>query len=165
MVGRAIFPLMVLLVLAGCNDVADTGPVAIKYDREICQYCKMIISDPHFAAEVRLRKGDKVYKFDDIGGAILWLEHKKPGETPETEIWVRDMKTGSKWLDARKVQFLGEQHSPMEYGFGAVEEQEEGAISFAEMRKKVIAHGSNSYCAPPPETGDGPDVKANKAKG
>ena len=156
---------MMLLVLTGCKDENATGPVAIKYDREICQYCKMIISDPRFAAEIRLAKGDEVFKFDDMGGAVLWLETRKTSETPQTEIWVRDMKTGTKWLDAKKVYYIGKQHSPMDYGFGAVETKEDGAVDFAEMRKQVIAHGSNSHCETPPATGERPSANANDKKG
>ncbi|HHI81727.1 MAG TPA: hypothetical protein ENJ99_01100 [Rhizobiales bacterium] len=143
--------LMAVTLLGGCWGEPETGPVKIKYDRETCQYCMMIISDPHFAAEVRLEKGGRVYKFDDIGGAMLWLEGKKAQQTAETEIWVRDMKTGTKWLDARKAFFLSGAHSPMDYGFGALERKTKGAVTFSEMRKAVIARGSTSHCQTPPE--------------
>ncbi len=162
---KLLFVMAMLVLLTGCKDDQATGPVDIKYDREVCEYCKMIISDPRFAAEVRLTKGGKVFKFDDMGGVILWLQHEKPGETPQTEIWVRDMKTGTKWLDAKKAFYIGKQHSPMEYGFGAVAEKETNAISFAEMRKQVIAHGSTSRCAPPPQTGERPSIDAVGQKG
>ncbi len=156
---------LAVLMLAGCNDENATGPVEIKYDREVCEYCKMIISDPRFAAEVRLKKGATVFKFDDLGGAVLWLETKKQSETPETEIWVRDMKTGTKWLDAKKAYYLGKQHSPMDYGFGAVESKQNGSLNFTQMRQRVIAHGSTSYCAPPPETSEQPSLNASGKKG
>ena len=143
--------LMAVTLLGGCWGEPETGPVKIKYDREICQYCKMIISDPHFAAEIRLAKGAHVFKFDDIGGAVLWLEGQKAKQTAQTEIWVRDMKTGTKWLDAQKAYFLSGAHSPMDYGFGALAEKTKGAVTFDEMRKTVIARGSTSHCQTPPD--------------
>ena len=62
--------LSVLFVLGGCQGEPESGPVDIKYGRETCEYCRMIISDPRFAVEVRQKPGAKVYKFDDIGDAI-----------------------------------------------------------------------------------------------
>ena len=154
MVKGSFFLIATVLFLGGCFGEPDTGPVEIRYGREVGEFCKMIISDPRYAAELRKAKGEKVYKFDDIGDAIHWLKQVKWKETGEMEFWVRDMKTGKKWLDARKVYYLGGQHTPMEYGFGAFEQKKKGTISFAEMRKKVIAAGATSRC----DTSDHPNA-------
>jgi nitrous oxide reductase accessory protein NosL len=149
MIGRQIFTSIGFAVLlGGCWGEPETGPVEIRYGREVGEYCQMIISDPRYAAEIRRAKGEKVFKFDDIGDAIHWLKLKKWELTPELEIWVRDMNTGKKWLAARKVFYRPDQHSPMEYGFGAVEEKVAGVVDFDEMRKRVIAHGSTTRCEP-----------------
>ncbi len=137
------------LMLAGCTGEPQTGPAEIRYDRETCDYCRMIISDPRFAAEIRRGKGSEVFMFDDIGDAIHWLKRAGWKKTGETEFWVRDMKTGTKWLDARKVWYLPGQHSPMAYGYGAFAEKSDDAVSFEEMRKAVIAKGSSAYCDTP----------------
>lgn len=137
------------LLLTGCWDEPETGPVEIIYGRDSGTFCKMIISDPRFAAEIREGKGKKVYKFDDIGDAIHWLKGVTWKQTPETEFWVMDMATGKKWLDARKVWYLPGQHSPMEYGYGAMSEQSAGTISFSDMRKAVLARGATSRCETP----------------
>ena len=150
------------LLLGGCFGEPQTGPVEIRYGREVGEFCKMIISDPRYATEIRRAKGEKVYKFDDIGDAIHWLKLEKWGNTDQIEFWVRDVDTGKKWLDARKAYYLGDLHSPMEYGFGAIEQKRQGAISFAEMRAKVIAKGATSRC----DTPDHPNapLKDNKEK-
>lgn len=140
------------VVLGGCWGEPETGPVDIKYGREAGEYCGMIISDPRFAAEIRKGKGEEILKFDDIGDAIHWLKDAPWKETKETEFWVRDMDTGKKWLDARSVQYLSGQHSPMEYGFGAIEAARDGSMTFGEMRKSVIARGSTSRCETPSRT-------------
>ena len=137
------------LFLSGCWEEQSSGPEDIKYDREVCTYCKMIISDPRFAAEIRQAKGKPIRKFDDIGDAMHWLKLVPWKETPQTEIWVRDMATGKTWLDARKSFYISGRHSPMEYGFGAVAEKTEGAVSFEVMRKTVLARGSTSRCEQP----------------
>lgn len=40
-------------------------PIPIEKDKDICDYCKMVISDLKFAGEIIDKKG-KVYKFDDL---------------------------------------------------------------------------------------------------
>jgi len=149
MLRSLVLSLLLPIMLAGCWGEDETGPVDIKYDREVCQYCKMIISDPRFAVEVRQGKGKEVFKFDDMGDAVHWLKLAPWKETSETEIWVRDMTTGKKWLEAKKVWYVAGQHTPMEYGYGAVAEKTQGAFSFEEMRKRVIAHGSTTRCETP----------------
>jgi len=44
-----------MLPLAGCD--SDTGPADVKFGRDVCEMCGMIISDPRFVTEVRL--GDR----------------------------------------------------------------------------------------------------------
>jgi copper chaperone NosL len=52
--------LSVMMMLQGCN----TGPVPIAYGKDQCHFCKMIISERSFGAELVTTKG-KVFKFDD----------------------------------------------------------------------------------------------------
>lgn len=49
-----------LLMLQSCS----SGPVAIQYGKDGCDFCKMVISDNRFGAELVTAKG-KIYKFDD----------------------------------------------------------------------------------------------------
>ena len=136
------------LALVGCKE--RSGPEPIHFDRETCEICNMIISDPRFAAEIRDPKG-RVHKFDDIGDAIHWMIRQdwfKAGKKPK-EFWVMNMKDGKTWLDARKAFYLPGQVTPMDYGFGAVPEKEPGAVAFEEMKKRVIARGLSSRCSNP----------------
>jgi len=141
--------LLTVILLTGCWGEPESGPVDIRYDREECAYCRMIISDPRFAAEIRKAKGEDTVKFGDIGDAIHWLNEASWKPTAETEFWVRDLNTGKKWLDARKVWYLPDQVTPMDYGYGAVEEKTAKTVSFEEMQAKVIARGSTSRCTTP----------------
>jgi len=131
--------------LAACKP--KSGPEPIHYDREVCEMCNMIISDPRFAAEIRAPDGS-LHKFDDIGDAVHWLIRQdwgKAGKAPK-EFWVMDMNDGKTWLDARKAWYVPGKTTPMDYGFGAVPEKVPGALGFAEMKKKVIARGLSSRC-------------------
>ncbi|MDD5240558.1 MAG: protein NosL [Sulfuricella sp.] len=127
-----------LLLLTACSRAPETGPVEIKWDRDICTRCSMAISDRHYAVEVRGGPKKQVSKFDDIGCAIFWLKDKPWSNDPNTEIWVADFRSG-KWLDARAARYVAGKHSPMGYGYGATSEGDFGSISFDEARKQLLA--------------------------
>ena len=136
------------LLMAGCFGQPETGSVPIKWDRDICEVCRMLISDRHFAAQLRGGPRHKAYKFDDMGELIHWLNAQNWKADPKVEIWVMDLDTGTKWLDGRKARYMPDQRTPMDYGFGAIEGPRSGSVSFEEMVEKVIKRGSTYHCAP-----------------
>ena len=100
----------------------------------------MIISDKRFAAQIRDPQG-KAWKFDDIGCAVFWLAQQAFNEeTPQTEYWVADHRTGA-WLDARQAHYLPGRKSPMGYHFAAVAAPEAGTLSYTEMKQRLLARG------------------------
>ena len=129
---------VVLLLLAACSKVPETGPIEVKWDRDICTRCSMALSDRNYAVEVRGGPKKQVFKFDDIGCAISWLKYRPWGNDPSMEIWVADFRTG-KWLDARAARYIGGKRTPMGYGYGATSEGDFGSISFDEVRKLLLA--------------------------
>ena len=56
--------LLVTLAL-GCSRGDSDGPAAITWDRDVCKSCSMVISDRHFAAQVRGGPKNAVAKFSD----------------------------------------------------------------------------------------------------
>ena len=135
-------------LLAGCSE--EKGPEPIRYDREVCEICNMIISDPRFAAQIRDPEG-RVHKFDDIGDAIHWMHSQawfKAGKRPG-EFWVKSYQDGKTWLDARKAWYVTGVVSPMDYGFAALAKKRSGAISYEEMERRVLEKGLSSRCTMP----------------
>ena len=134
--------------LSGCKaDGWPEGMAEIKWDRDTCVRCSMVISDRRFAAQVRGGPKDTVYKFDDIGCLIFWLRDKVADQPwlaePATKMWVADMSSKGqdvKWLDPRQANYLG-RHSPMGYNFAATAHQQAGSQDFASMREHVLARG------------------------
>lgn len=148
---RAVLGLMpgaaLALSLGACND-KGTGPTAIRWGKEYCDYCGMIVDDPRFAAQIREKAGSKAFKFDDLGDAVLWLAKQGFAESPALEFWVGDVEKGT-WIDGRTAWYRRGMKSPMGHGLGAVPDQRDGTVNFADMRKLVIASGINSRCETP----------------
>lgn len=141
------------LAVSGCGQ-KSTGPGEIKWGRDSCDYCGMIIDDPHFAAEVRGGPGHKLYKFDDLGDGVLFLAKQSWAADPTTEFWVGGLETGQ-WMEAAKAFYVGGQRSPMGHGFGAVADARAGARDFAALKIAILSKGSTSRCEPSAGGGEG----------
>ena len=146
--GFALTPLAAALSACGKDDGHwPEGMHPVKWDRDTCVRCNMVISDRRFAAEMRGGPKNTVFKFDDIGCAIFWLRDKArdyPWITEAaTRVWVSDV--GSKgdevaWLEARTAHYITKT-SPMGYNFGAVAQPQTGAVDFETMRQNILAKG------------------------
>jgi copper chaperone NosL len=118
----------------------------IKWDRDTCVRCSMVISDRRFAAEMRGGEKNIVFKFDDIGCAVFWMRDKA-GDFPwmaeaATRIWVADAAgKGDKWLDARKAHYSGGQCRRWAITSARAPMPRPGSQSFDEMRQHVLAKG------------------------
>ncbi len=118
-----------------CTPSAKPGPAEIKWDRDQCQGCSMVISDPHFAAQVKGGPKQAVVKFDDLGCAAKWLERQPWANDAATEIWVA-RRSDSVWIDAKTAKYVGGKSSPMGFGFEALDPTAEG-LTFEAVREQV----------------------------
>lgn len=137
-VSRLLLSLVILGFLAGCSSDPGTGPAEVKWDRDVCERCRMVLSDRLYSAQIRggaEGQKTKVYRFDDIGCAALWLEQQPWHGDPRTEIWVNDYRTGA-WIDARAAYYVKDRITPMAYGLGAQADPAPGALSYAQ----AVAH-------------------------
>ena len=137
-VRRALW-LSLTLLIASCAD-PGTGPAKVKWDRSTCERCRMVLSDRHYSAQVRVHEADghsKVYLFDDLGCALIWLGDKPARDDPATEIWVNDWHTGD-WLDAHTAAFVPGEVTPMEYGLAAQADPAPGTLTFEQARDVVF---------------------------
>lgn len=128
-----------LLLLGACTGKPETGPKQIKWDRDACERCRMVLSDRKHSAQVRWvppGKRSRVLYFDDIGCATLWLEDKPWKHDPTTEIWVTDHRNGS-WIDARQATYVKGQITPMEYGLSAQSAPAPDGLNFEQAKRHV----------------------------
>ncbi len=144
------------IILSACGNEKQTGAVDTKWDRDVCERCMMMLSDRNFSAQVRVfpaGKRSKVYKFDDLGCAVLWLNKVEKQavyrDNPKTEIWVNDYKS-KEWIDAKKAWYIKDEISPMGYGLGAQLDKADGALNYEQavehiyvVEEKLNIHGGN----------------------
>ena len=141
--------LMLIWLLSACGQQDETGPVEVRWDKESCARCAMAVSDHNFAAQVRGAESGKrtqVYKFDDIGCAVIWLDQQSWKDDPRTEVWVADYRDGH-WIEARTASYVTDKITPMGYGLGAQAEAADGGLDFAAASKRVyeVEQGAHKH--------------------
>ncbi len=136
-------------LLSGCRKGNwPEGMAEIKWDRNTCVRCNMVISDRRFAAEMRGGPTQTVFMFDDIGCLLFWMRDKAEKypwmNDPATQMWVADSDSKNRdemrWLDPRQARYVSKT-SPMGYNFGAVASAQAGSIDFNEMSQRTLAKG------------------------
>ena len=94
---RFLIVLLGVFLLSGCGGNQSFEPVEINAEIDVCEICNMGIAHEHYATEIISAVGD-VYKFDDIGCMIEFLEHDKAIAKEKVEKqYVRDSETGE-WV-------------------------------------------------------------------
>lgn len=135
------------VLLAACADDAGLWPEGmqpIKWDRDTCVRCAMVISDRRFAAEVRGHGANQIAKFDDIGCAVTWCAEKLNSQPwlgePATRLWVAEFSgQGQRWLDAKAAHFAPGPRSPMGYDLAAHAQAVAGSTDFQTMARQAAA--------------------------
>ncbi|PLY09498.1 MAG: hypothetical protein C0626_11040 [Arcobacter sp.] len=90
----------------------------IHWDRDMCDRCRMVISEKKFAVQVINPHTNKTFLFDDLGCAISWFEEENQPWIKEAKIWINDAHNGS-FIDAKEAIYTKENITPMGYGFSA----------------------------------------------
>jgi nitrous oxide reductase accessory protein NosL len=106
----------------GCEKKPVGAVEQMHWDRDMCERCKMAISERKFAVQIVDPKSDRHYKFDDIGCAVLWMDEEKVPWKEQAIIWITDAKTGE-WIDAKKAKYVEGAITPMAFGFAAYTEK------------------------------------------
>lgn len=144
-----------LFMLTACWGEQKTGPEDIHWDRDTCELCNMFISEPRFAAEVRGGEKNKIYKFDDIGCALHWLNDQHWAGDSATEIWVADSTSSTRdkviWLKAADARYVRGELTPMDYGYRAVAPMSSASgeavgIDFVALTTQILAGKPNHIC-------------------
>jgi copper chaperone NosL len=74
--GKIATPLLLVALLSACS---HEGPKPIKLNNDLCEFCKMTISDGRFGAELITTKG-RTYTFDDLGCMLRYSQENRNAE-------------------------------------------------------------------------------------
>lgn len=112
----------------------DAKPLEIKLGHFQDSDCGMVIKSLEYASQI-VNKDGKTWFFHDHGGMAKWLESKEFKNDAIVWVWAKDTK---KWIDGKKAWYSKTDITPMNYGFGAYENNTGDFISFDEMSLKML---------------------------
>ncbi|MBF0444459.1 MAG: hypothetical protein HQL68_02640 [Magnetococcales bacterium] len=133
-----------LMLLAGCERTPADGPKKVRWDRDFCESCRMLLSDRHYAAQILDAKG-KYHLFDDPSEMLLAFANRYNKDSA-AKLYVTDSKSG-KWLDARKASYNSGHLTPMGFGYGASEKAGPDSRDFITVLTLLLA-GEDGAPAP-----------------
>ena len=120
--------------LAACGP--PDGPQPIVWDREPCAHCRMLISDPAFAAQLQTVDG-VVESFDDPGCLFARVAARQP---ELHALWFHHVRE-ERWIRGDAVAFERIDPTPMDFGLGAVDAGTPGALTLEQARERVLERG------------------------
>jgi len=122
-----LFFSLMMLVISSCSK----QPESIAYGEDECEFCKMIVMDKRYGAELVTDKG-KIYKFDSVECLVGYIDNKKLNEKDYSSVWVGNYSNPGNLIDASKAIYLknDELRSPMGLNVLAVETQDQFEIIF-----------------------------------
>ena len=87
--------MLLMMGLQGCS----SGPEPIRFGKDACHFCKMIISDQRFGAELITDK-HKIYKFDDTHCVVSFLKSGDVSKTAIADIYLIDYSQQGQFVKA-----------------------------------------------------------------
>lgn len=139
--------IVLLFGFTACEKKSPTEMHGVHWDRDMCERCKMVVSDRRHAVQVINPATGRSTMYDDIGCALLWFEEEKIEWADKAKIWVTDITT-EKWIDARIAYYDTNNITSMAYGFAAHENNStikagEEMIDFSEVSKRIFEIEAN----------------------
>ncbi len=113
---RKLAFLIVLVLAISCSDKPESGPVKIYYGEDICESCKMIISEKDFAAQYKLSTG-KTVKFDDLGCMFHYMKGEDKAQISAVYVMDYDSK---QWIDGESAYYVWTDNISTPMGHGVV---------------------------------------------
>ncbi len=117
--------LIVFVLVCSCGDTSESGPVKIYYGEDICERCKMIISEKDFAAQYKLSTGETV-KFDDLGCMFHYMNGEEKAQISAVYVMDYDSK---QWIDGESAYYVWAENitTPMGHGIVALKDSQQAA--------------------------------------
>ncbi len=97
---RRAWTLAWLLWVAACG---GAGPRAVAAGEDVCDYCRMTVSDPRFAAQVITATG-RVHMFDSVDCLAGYVRSAEAGAV--RSVWVTDASRPGTFVKAEEAGYL-----------------------------------------------------------
>jgi copper chaperone NosL len=135
---RASVAAMVAVAVTACA----IEPQPVHLGSEECAHCRMVITEPQFAAQALNSKG-KAFKFDAVECLASWVTSGEGSGIELHSLWVADHQEPTSWLRVEDARFLRSDavHTPMGAGVVALRD-EQAARAQQEMRGGELLHWS-----------------------
>jgi len=134
---------LAFFAFTGCNAKKNSNEVKeVHWDRDMCERCKMVVSDRHHAVQVINPQTHKARMFDDLGCAVLWFKEEQIDWKEQAILWITDAQSGQ-WIDAKKAYYDAGNITPMAFGFAphlkkeAIAKEKE-IFTFIQVSKKIV---------------------------
>lgn len=126
-----------LAILTACT----RGPSPIAYGRDDCAYCRMVISDPRYGAELVTAKG-KVHRFDSIECMASYYR-QAAGRGTVHSLWVSNYAKPGTFIRAETAHYLRMPSvaSPMGKGLVAVASSADADAANADGKTQSLRWG------------------------
>lgn len=137
---RGLLILFFLFLILSCKNDSEIKPVDVFYGQDMCEKCKMIISEKVFSAQYILRR-EKAKKFDDIGCMMHFFFEEETERDKVLAIFVRDYDSKD-WINGEKAYYVWSKNikTPMEHGLVALKEKE-SAEKIAKTKEGLVFEG------------------------
>jgi len=135
----------IIFLITACEKKISHEHQEVHWDRDMCDRCRMVISERKHSVQIINKELGKAYKFDDIGCAISWFKEEKISWKDNSKIWITDVNT-KKWIDARTAFYDTSHNTPMGYGFSANENKDKinkdsEVLNFEEISRRILNRG------------------------
>lgn len=113
--------LLLLFIFIACTPV----PEPIKFGKDSCEHCKMLIMDQKWGAEIVTSKG-KIHKFDDINCLTVYLKESELTPKEIAHLLVIDFMNPGRFVSVSEAWFAKSENlrSPMASGVAAFSSQD-----------------------------------------
>jgi copper chaperone NosL len=92
---------IMIVILNACTPKSEP----IRFGNDLCNYCKMMISDTRYGGELVTRKG-KIYKFDSVECLSGWCLTEKTKPDDIYSLWVVDFDHPENLINANQAIYL-----------------------------------------------------------
>jgi copper chaperone NosL len=115
--------------LASCRH----NTVPIDYENDSCAYCRMMITDKRFGAELITKKG-KIYKFDSIECLTAHVAQKTEDASAIESLWTIDFTRPGEWVHCEDAAYLHSRNLPSPMGAFLSSFQNKGELNAIKLK-------------------------------